>query len=133
METKGQAARAASRRLAHLAADIKNNALKNIAEDILSQKTDILTANQKDYAAAEASGMSAALLDRLMLDESRLVSIAADTRSVAALDDPIGETFGSSADEEARRCGPRGAHGAAILQAIDSTASGGVRAGGSVS
>ena len=95
LEAKGQAARAASRRLAYLAADIKNRALEYIAADLISLKTEILAANQKDYAVAEASGMSPALLDRLRLDESRLESIAADTRAVAALPDPIGETFES--------------------------------------
>jgi glutamate-5-semialdehyde dehydrogenase len=93
LKAKGKAARDASRRLAYLAADIKNRALENIAADLLSRKTEILAANQKDYAAAKASGMSAALLDRLMLDESRLKGIAADTRAVAALPDPIGETY----------------------------------------
>ena len=95
LEAKGQAARDASRRLAYLSTDIKNRALENIADDLLDRKTEILTANRKDYGEAEASGMNAALLDRLMLDESRLKGIAEDTRAVAALPDPIGETIES--------------------------------------
>jgi glutamate-5-semialdehyde dehydrogenase len=95
LEAKGQAAREASRKLAYLSTDIKNRALENIADDILDKKREILRANRKDYGEAEASGMNAALLDRLMLDESRLESIAADTRAVAALPDPIGETIES--------------------------------------
>jgi glutamate-5-semialdehyde dehydrogenase len=95
LEAKGQAAREASRKLAYLSTDIKNRALENIADDILDKKRELLRANRKDYGEAEVSGMNAALLDRLMLDESRLESIAADTRAVAALPDPIGETIES--------------------------------------
>jgi glutamate-5-semialdehyde dehydrogenase len=95
LEAKGKAARDASRKLAYLATDIKNRALENIADDILERKIEILAANRKDYNEAQASGMNAALLDRLMLDESRLQSIATDTRTVAALPDPIGETYES--------------------------------------
>ncbi|MBN1177002.1 MAG: glutamate-5-semialdehyde dehydrogenase [Dehalococcoidales bacterium] len=93
LKAKGRAAREASRRLAYLATDIKNRALLNIAEDLLAGKDGILAANKKDYDEAKASGMGAALLDRLMLDESRLEAIAADTRAVAALTDPVGETY----------------------------------------
>jgi glutamate-5-semialdehyde dehydrogenase len=93
LKTKGRAAKVASRRLAYLSTDIKNKALNNIAEDILLRKDEILAANEKDYKAAKSSGMGAALLDRLMLNESRLEGIAADTRAVAALPDPVGEVF----------------------------------------
>ena len=93
LEAKGRAAKAASRRLAYLATGIKNQALNNIADNLLTRKDDILAANKKDYLAGETSAMSDALLDRLMLDTSRLEAIADDTRAVAALPDSIGETF----------------------------------------
>ncbi|OGO31187.1 MAG: glutamate-5-semialdehyde dehydrogenase [Chloroflexi bacterium RBG_16_56_11] len=93
LKVKGQAAKAASHRLAYISTDIKNNALLNIASDLLTRRGEILAANKKDYAAAKASSMGAALLDRLMLDEKRLEGIAADTRAVATLPDPVGETF----------------------------------------
>ncbi|MFH1169747.1 MAG: glutamate-5-semialdehyde dehydrogenase [Chloroflexota bacterium] len=93
LETKGKAAKAASRRLAYLSTDIKNKALHNIADELLAKQEAILAANQVDYRAGEASGMSAALLDRLMLDSSRLESMAQDVRTVAALPDPVGEIF----------------------------------------
>jgi glutamate-5-semialdehyde dehydrogenase len=93
LEAKGRAARAAAHRLAFISTDIKNKALNNIANDLLNKKGEILAANRKDYEAAEASGMGAALLDRLMLNESRLEGIAGDTRAVATLPDPVGETF----------------------------------------
>ena len=93
LKTKGRAAKVASRRLAYLSADIKNKALNNIADDILARKDEILVANRKDYQAAKAAGFSAAMLDRLMLNDSRLEGIAAYTRVVAALPDPVGETY----------------------------------------
>jgi len=93
LKAKGMAAKTASRRLAYLSTDIKNKALNNIAADLLARKDEILAANKKDYDEAKTSGMSAALLDRLMLNKSRLEGIAADTRAVAALNDPVGETF----------------------------------------
>ena len=93
LEAKGRAARAASRRLAYLSTDVKNKALHNIADDLIARKAEILSANQIDYKDGEASGMSAAMLDRLMLDSSRLEAIAQDVRAVAALPDPVGETF----------------------------------------
>src|SRR4030042_1658004 len=93
LKAKARAAKVASRRLAYLSADIKNKALNNIAADILTRKDEILAANSKDYRAAKAAGFGAALLDRLMLNESRLEGIAADTRAIAALNDPVGETY----------------------------------------
>lgn len=93
LEAKGKAAKAASRRLAYLSAEVKNEALHNIADDLLAKKDEILAANQIDYQEAEASGMSAAMLDRLMLSESRLETIAQDVLAVAALPDPVGDIF----------------------------------------
>ncbi len=90
---KGKAAKEASRHLAYIATEIKNQALYNIAADLLARKDEILAANQKDCQAAEASGMDTAMLDRLMLDESRLEGTAGDVRAVAALPDPVGETY----------------------------------------
>lgn len=91
LEARAKAAKEASRRLAYLATDIKNKALRNISSDLLAKKGEILAANQIDYKEGEASGMSAALLDRLMLNFSRLEAIARDVLAVAALPDPVGE------------------------------------------
>jgi len=93
LEAKGRAAKAASHRLAFLSTDIKNEALRNISQDLLNRKDEILAANQVDYKEAESSGMSAAMLDRLMLNSSRLEAIAQDVLTVAALPDPVGEVF----------------------------------------
>ncbi|MCJ7514990.1 MAG: aldehyde dehydrogenase family protein, partial [Dehalococcoidia bacterium] len=91
LEEKGKAARAASKKLAFLATDIKNKAIQGIADALKTKQNEILTANNQDYKESEASGMSAAMLDRLMLNSSRLEGIANDVRTVAALPDPVGE------------------------------------------
>jgi glutamate-5-semialdehyde dehydrogenase len=93
LEAKGNAAKAASRRLAYLSTEVKNRALGNIASDLVAKKEEILAANRIDYQAGESSGMSAAMLDRLMLSEERLGAIAQDVLAVAALPDPVGEVF----------------------------------------
>ncbi len=93
LEEKAKAAKAASRRMAYLSAEIKNKALHNISADILAKQKEILAANQIDYKEAQASGMNAAMLDRLMLDTGRLQAIESDVLAVAALPDPVGEVF----------------------------------------
>jgi glutamate-5-semialdehyde dehydrogenase len=79
--------------MAYLSTEVKNQALHNISDDLLANKDKVLAANQIDYKEAEASGMNAAMLDRLLLSSSRLESIAQDVLAVAALPDPVGEVF----------------------------------------
>ena len=93
LKKKAKVAKAASQRMAYLSTEIKNDALANIANDLLARKDEILAANQIDWKEAEASKMSTALLDRLLLTSERLEAIAQDVRSVAALPDPVGEIF----------------------------------------
>ncbi len=91
LEQKGRAAKAASKRLAFLPTKVKNQALLSIAEALILRQDEILTANELDYKDAEASGMSAAMLDRLLLTPSRIQAIAQDVKTVSNLPDPIGE------------------------------------------
>jgi len=93
LEEKGKAAKAASKKLAFLSTEVKNKALLNIADALIDKLNEILIANKIDYEKAKASGMSEAMLDRLMLSPSRLEGIAQDTKNVAALPDPVGEVF----------------------------------------
>lgn len=93
LEAKGRDAKAASHRMAYLSTEVKNKALKNISHDLIASKDEIVAANQIDYKAGEASGMSAAMLDRLMLNSGRLEAMAQDVLAVAALPDPVGEIF----------------------------------------
>ena len=93
LESKGEAAKIASRHMAYISTDVKNKALFNIAEDLLARTDEIMEANRIDYQAGEASGMGAAMLDRLMLSAERLEGISRDVLTVAALPDPVGDVF----------------------------------------
>ena len=93
VEIKTREAKAASKKMAHLSADTKNRALHAIADEIVVCEPEILAANRRDYASGEKTGMSAAMLDRLLLTPDRIGSISEDVRAVAALPDPVGETF----------------------------------------
>ena len=93
LEEKGKAAKAASRKLAFLATEVKNKALLSIADALMARQDEILAANSLDYKESEVSGMSAAMLDRLMLSSSRLDAIAEDVKTVAGLADPVGEVL----------------------------------------
>ena len=87
----GSAAKTASRTLATLTADQKHAALHTLADALDASAEAVLAANAEDVAAGRAAGLSEALLDRLLLNETRLHALAADTRQVAGLHDPVGE------------------------------------------
>ena len=91
--TKAEAVRTAARKLGLASTDAKNTGLAAIADALLAHRDAILAANAADMAAAEKSGMAAAMLDRLRLDGKRLEAMASDVRAVAALPDPIGEVY----------------------------------------
>ena len=91
----GRAAKAASRRLGVLSTEQKNAALLAIADALETQAGAVLAQNALDLAGAEAKGMSAAMLDRLRLTEKRMAALAADTRRVVELPDPVGTTIDS--------------------------------------
>ena len=90
MNALGQAARAAARTLREASTETKNKALHAAAAAIRAQASDILAANARDVAAGKASGLTPALLDRLMLDDARIEAMAAGVEAVAALPDPVG-------------------------------------------
>lgn len=85
------AAGAAARLLATAPEQTKNTALEAIATGLLAGSDEILRANAADLSDERASGLSAALIDRLTLDAGRIDAMAAGVREVAALDDPVGE------------------------------------------
>jgi glutamate-5-semialdehyde dehydrogenase len=91
LQSKGEAARRAARRLASLTAAVKDAALLATAQALLDQQGAILDANRQDCADAQASGLNESMLDRLLLTPSRLADMAMDVRAIAALPDPIGE------------------------------------------
>ena len=90
MDGLGASARAAARALARSDEAQRNHALLTAAERIRSESGNILSANEKDMEAGRARGLTRAMLDRLMLDEARIVAIAKGLEVVAALPNPIG-------------------------------------------
>ncbi len=89
-------ARTASRRLAAMPSDAKRAALRSAAEAIRADAATILQANAEDMAAAEANGLSGAMLDRLRLDAGRVEAMAAGVGAVAGLEDPVGTAISRS-------------------------------------
>jgi glutamate-5-semialdehyde dehydrogenase len=86
----GQAAKSASRQLGILTTTQKNAALLAIADELETQASIVLEHNALDIQDGKDKGLSDALLDRLLLTEKRIAGLAADTRRVAGLPDPIG-------------------------------------------
>ncbi|HEX6384041.1 MAG TPA: glutamate-5-semialdehyde dehydrogenase [Anaerolineae bacterium] len=91
----GKAAKAASRRLATLTTVQKNEALLAIADELEAQAGTVLGQNEVDIAAGREKGLSDALLDRLLLTEKRVETLAADTRRIVDLPDPVGNEIES--------------------------------------
>lgn len=93
LEQMGKAAKAASWALAQLSGKQKNQALTRIADLLEQNSAPILAANELDIVKAREQGTSEAMLDRLLLTQARLESIAADVRKVCQLADPVGEVI----------------------------------------
>ena len=89
----GRQARAAAYKLAQLTSDEKNAILRAMAAAIRKAAPELLEANAKDIAAGTEKGLSAAMLDRLRLDESRIEAMAAGIDQVARLPDPVGQVM----------------------------------------
>ena len=85
----GRQAKSAAARLAQATAAEKNAALAAIAEGLSAAAPEILASNKTDLDAAKQAGLPAPQLDRLALDQARLVAIAAGVLTVQALPDPV--------------------------------------------
>jgi glutamate-5-semialdehyde dehydrogenase len=86
----GEAARAAMHVLASATTEQKNAALHACAAAIRDGAAGLKAANAEDMQAAEARGLTGAMLDRLMLDDARIEAMAKGLEEIAALDDPVG-------------------------------------------
>ncbi|CAM2773020.1 glutamate-5-semialdehyde dehydrogenase [Vibrio ordalii] len=91
----GKAAKQAAFQLATVSTTQKNNALAIIADELEAQSAAILKANAQDIELARQAGLNDAMLDRLLLNESRLQAIANDVRNVINLNDPVGSEIDS--------------------------------------
>ena len=93
MRAIGAAARLAARKLANAPAEKKNQALMAAARALRARSAEILAANARDLAGAEAKGLSPALVDRLTLNADRIEGTARGLEEVAALPDPVGRVL----------------------------------------
>jgi len=91
MQSLGVRARAASQLIANADGQTKNKALNAIATALLESQAELVTENQKDMQAGQASGLAEALLDRLELTPARIEGMANGLRQIAMLPEPIGE------------------------------------------
>ena len=91
MQGLGQRSRIAAREIAAADAGTKNQALLNIAAAIEDSRSTLKEENSKDLEAGRASGLDAALLDRLELNKARIDGMAEGLREIVALPDPVGE------------------------------------------
>lgn len=91
LSEKGAAAKLAARKLSVISTSIKNKALCAMADALEVHRSVILAANSVDIENGQDKGLSKSLLDRLMLNESRIDAMAEGLRQIAGLPDPIGE------------------------------------------
>jgi len=87
-------AKQASRVMAKLSSAVKDELLLRMADALELGAAELLAANEKDVAAGRQKGLSAAMVDRLVLDEQRIRAMADGLREVASLPDPVGEITG---------------------------------------
>ncbi|MFZ3584594.1 glutamate-5-semialdehyde dehydrogenase [Loktanella sp. DJP18] len=90
MTAMGRAARAAAQELATADGATKTLALNAAADAIWDTRAAILSANAKDMDYGRDTGLSPAMMDRLMLDDGRIQAMADGLRAVASQDDPVG-------------------------------------------
>jgi glutamate-5-semialdehyde dehydrogenase len=93
LKEMGLAARYSSRIMANASTELKNDVLFGLALLLEESSRAIVEANNFDIDAARGSGLSDALIDRLILTEKRINALSVDLRRVVELPDPIGERF----------------------------------------
>lgn len=91
MDEIGQQALAAAKFVAHATDAQRNDALLKAAAALRNEQGRILAENEKDMSAGRAKGLSAAMLDRLLLDAARIEAMAAGLEAITQLPDPLGQ------------------------------------------
>ncbi|WP_170390085.1 glutamate-5-semialdehyde dehydrogenase [Ruegeria arenilitoris] len=93
MADLGKRAKDASRDLAFASAERKHAALIAAADAVWKNRAQIIEANKKDLDYGREKGLSPAMMDRLMLDETRIQGMVDGLRTVAEQTDPVGEVL----------------------------------------
>ena len=84
-------AKEASRKLACVSIEIRNNALLAMADALEARQNEIIEVNEKEVAAARERGTRTNMIDRLILTEQRIAGMAEGIRQIVKLDDPLGK------------------------------------------
>ena len=90
MRAMGQAARAGARVLRLSTPAVRTAAILGMAAGIRARSEQILAANAADLSRAGANGLTAPMIERLMLDPARLEGVAKGVEAVADIPDPVG-------------------------------------------
>ncbi len=93
LEEIGKKVKETTSKLNTMSSKEKNELLRKVAQEIGNHQKEILEANQKDIEEAIKNGMKESLIDRLKLDEVRILDMAKGIEKIADLNDPIGETI----------------------------------------
>lgn len=91
VEEKAKKAYLSKFKMLELDSETKNFALNAMAKSLLKNIEKILKENKKDLIKGEEKGLSKTLLDRLLLNEKRIVDMAEGIKNVSLLPDPVGE------------------------------------------
>ncbi len=91
-----EAAKTAAIQLAAVKTDVKNRALAEIAIALKQHSAEIISANQKDIAAAKKNNLAAPLLKRLIFDEGKIADVCTGIESLIKLDDPVGKMLSAT-------------------------------------
>ena len=86
-------AKASAQIIATLDSASKNRILDEMADALVTHSSKIIVENSKDMEAGRSNGLDSALLDRLLLDETRIVSMAISLRQIAQLKEPVGRVL----------------------------------------
>ena len=91
MTALAQSAKTAARQLSRMETEEKNLCLNAMADILEAEKANIQEENGKDMEMAQKTGLGQSMIDRLLLDEDRISTMAQGLREVAGLPDPVGK------------------------------------------
>ncbi len=100
MILQAQAARAASLRMFSLTTEVKNKALRLIADKLAANRADIIAENDKDLLEADRTGLAMPLKKRLLFGQKKLNDVIDGLKSLILLPDPVGKTLLSTKLDE---------------------------------
>ena len=99
VQLKGKKAKSVSSFLVGVSTEEKNKALSLIAEQLLVDKELLLIENKKDLKKGQDNGLTEEVLDRIMLNEERIIAMSNAIKLLVELEDPVGEVIESITKE----------------------------------